>query len=116
MRKIILIAGTLMLAGCANLASTIATVESGITAGAAALCGIVPIATTIVDIAAALYPGLGTIVDLTAPEIQAVEAEICSAAPPATSLRFQAIPMRAAAAGVIGVSNHGVTVKGWRVR
>jgi hypothetical protein len=111
-----LITGPLVLAGCtaAQIEQTAATVESDIQAGAAAACGIIPTIGTVLSIVGAIYPPATSIAEIGAAGIAAIEAEVCSAAPPATSMRFKALPTRASTPAIIGTSVHGVTIQGWR--
>ena len=115
-RKLMLASvGLLALAGCtaAQIESTAATIEGNIQAGAAALCGIVPTISTILAVAGAVT-GTSEITAIANAGITAIENDICSAAPAATSARYRALPRRGAAPAVIGTTAHGVKVTGWR--
>lgn len=105
------------LAACsaAQIETSAATIEGDIQAGAAAACGIVPAISVILQVAAAVIPGAAAISTIGQAGVNAVEADICSAAPPVASARYKALPRANAGAAVsIGVSAHGVPVSGWR--
>ena len=105
------------LGGCttAQIATTVTQIEGAIQSGVAIACGIVPELNVITTVAGALFPGLGSILALTAPEITAVENEICTAAPAPASARYKALPRYGSYPAPIGTTVHvGVHVTGWR--
>lgn len=111
------VAAASILAGCTStqITSAAATIESDIQAGSAALCGVIPTVTSILDVVSAVVPG-GSVLSVAGSAVTAVEADICSAAPPAASARYKALP-RASSPGLpatIGTTQHGVVVSGWR--
>ena len=120
MRKIMLgaaLAACVALGGCtaAQIEQAANTIEADIQAGTAAACGIVPTLQSITSVASVLFPGVADITGIAAAGEQAIEQDICTAAPPTASARYRALPrLRATAAATIGVTTHGVTVQGWR--
>lgn len=120
MRKIMLgaaMAACVALGGCTavEIEQAANTIESDIQAGTAAACGIVPTLQTITLVASVLFPGIADITSIAVAGEQAIEQDICTAAPPPASARYRALPrLRAAAAATIGVTTHGVAVQGWR--
>lgn len=120
MRKLML-GGALVvligLAGCttAQIEQVTSTVEGDIQAGTAAVCGIVPTLASIADVVFAVT-GQTAISTLSNVAVRAVEADLCSAAPSAQSVRFRALPSQASAPAFIGKSRHGVMVSGWRAK
>lgn len=118
MRKLMLgaaLASLLAFAGCtsAQIETDAANIESSIQAGTAALCGIVPTVSSIMSVVG-IVTGTTEITTLVGAGVTAVEQDLCSAAPSPASSRFKALPLRAAAPGIIGTTQHGVTVTGWR--
>lgn len=103
--------------GCttAQIEQATATVEGDIQAGTAAVCGVVPTLASIADVVFAVT-GQTVISALSNAAVQAVEADLCSAAPSTKSARFRALPTQSAAPAVIGTSKHGVVVSGWRAK
>ena len=103
--------------GCttAQIAQVEAQIQDGITAATSVACGIIPTAQSILNVVSALYPGL-QLVALAGPAITAVEAELCSSAPPVASARYRAIPLRGSGRlpVTIGQTTHGVVVTGYR--
>ena len=104
-----------ILAGCstAQIESTAAQIEADIQAGSAALCGIIPTIGTILNVVGAVTGG-GAVTTLIGTGIAAVEADICSAAPPAASARYRALPLRSNAPANIGISGRNIVISGWR--
>jgi hypothetical protein len=105
------------LAGCttAQIEQATVTIEGDIQATTANVCGIVPTLASIADVVFAIT-GQTEISTLSNVAVQAVEKDLCSAAPAAQSARFKGLPLRAAAPTVIGQSKHGVVVSGWRAK
>lgn len=106
----------LMLAGgctTAQIEQAAGTIEGNIQAGTAAICGIVPTLSSIADVVFAVT-GQTEIAVLSNAAVQAVEKELCSAAPSTQSMRFKALPAQSSAPAVIGRSKHGIVVSGWR--
>ena len=121
MRKFMLgaaLASSIALAGCtaAQIEAASTTVENDIQAGTAALCGIVPTLPAITSVAGVLFPGIASITEVAIAGETAIEKEICSAAPPAASMKFKALPQRSSSPAVIGTTAHGVPVAGWRAQ
>jgi len=120
MRKIMLgaaMAACVALGGCTavQIEQAANTIEGDIQAGTAAACGIVPTLQSITAVASVLFPGVAGITSIAAAGEQAIELDICTAAPAPASARYRALPrLRAAAAATIGVTAHGVAVQGWR--
>ena len=116
MKKFLIIAGLATSLGACSTAQITAdagVIESDIQAGAAALCGIVPTIGTILSVVGAVT-GTSEITTIAATGITAVENDICTAAPPAASARYRALPLRSTAPATIGVEPHGISVTGWR--
>ncbi len=90
------------------------TIEGDIQSGTSLLCGVVPTLASITSVVAAVV-GQVEITTLSAAAEQAIENDICSAAPAKTSARYKALPLRSAAAAAIGVTQSGVAVRGWRL-
>lgn len=105
-----------LLGGCtaAQIEQAAATVENAIQDGTAALCGIVPTIQSITSVASVLFPGAASITAIAVAGEQAIEQDICAAAPAPASARYRALPLRGAAPAVIGVTPHQIVVKGWR--
>lgn len=99
--------------GCTT--AQIAQVEADIQAGTAALCGVIPTVTSILDVVEAVT-GTSVFTGLTNTTIAAIEADICSAAPTPASARYRSIPLRSSGRlpVVIGQTQHGIVVTGWR--
>ena len=119
MKKILLstVAASFLLVSCttAQIAQVEAQIQDGITAATSVACGIIPTAQSILNVVSALYPGL-QLIALAGPAITAVEAELCSSAPPVASARYRAIPLRGSGRlpVTIGQTTHGVVVTGYR--
>jgi hypothetical protein len=105
------------LGGCttAQIEQATATVDGDIQAGTATICGVVPTLASIADVVFAVT-GQTQISALSNVAVQAVESDLCSAAPAKQSARFKALPSQASAPAVIGKSKHGVVVSGWRAK
>ena len=105
------------LTGCttAQIQQATTTIEGDIQAGTAAICGVVPTLGSIADVVFAVT-GQTVISALSNAAVQAVEADLCSAAPSTKSARFKALPTPSATPAVIGTSKHGVVVSGWRAK
>lgn len=103
--------------GCttAQIEQATTTIEGDIQAGTSAICGIVPTLSSIADVVFAVT-GQTAIAALSDAAVQAVERDLCSAAPSTKSARFKALPAQTSAPAVIGKSRHGVIVSGWRAR
>lgn len=120
MRKFMLgaaVASFVAVAGCttAQIEQATSTIEGDIQAGTATVCGIVPTLASVADVVFAVT-GQTEISTLSNIAVQAVESDICSAAPSTQSARYRALPTQAAAPAVIGKSRHGVVVSGWRAK
>ncbi len=120
MRKLMLasaLSAFIGLGGCttAQIEQATSTIEGNIQAGTAAVCGIVPTLASIADVVFAVT-GQTAISTLSNAAVQAVEADLCSAAPSTQSARFRALPSQASAPAFIGKSKHGVVVSGWRAK
>jgi hypothetical protein len=120
MRKFMLgaaMASFVAIGGCttAQIEQATSTVEGDIQAGTAAVCGVVPTLASIADVVFAVT-GQIAISTLSNVAVQAIEADLCSAAPATQSARFRALPTQTSAPAVIGRSKHGVVVSGWRAK
>ena len=120
MRKFMLgaaMASFVALVGCttAQIEQATSTIEGDIQAGTAAICGIVPTLASIADVVFAVT-GQTAISVLSNAAVQAVESDLCSAAPATKSVRFRALPTQSSAPVVIGTSRHVVVVSGWRAK
>jgi hypothetical protein len=92
-----------------------AQIQDVISTATSVACGIIPEAQTIMNIIAVLYPG-ASILSLAGPALQAVETEICSAAPPVASARYRSLPRRVYGAAPVTIGNGQTTnvpVRGW---
>lgn len=128
MRKFMLgtaMAAALVLSGCAGtlpnittqIEQTAATVEANIQAGTAAACQIVPTLGTIATAVLAIT-GQADIASLSSAAVSAIEEDLCtSIANPVAAARLRAAPTPGAGKPVvIGKSNAGVKVTGWRAQ
>ena len=120
MKKFLLTAGLvagISLGGCttSQIQQAEAQIQDAITAATSIACGVIPTANSILAVVGTLYPGL-SLIALAGPALQAVETDICSAVPPAASVRYRALPLKTGLPGTIGQSTHGVVVTGWRSR
>jgi hypothetical protein len=121
MRKLLLLTSlaAFTLAGCttAQIQTATTEVESAIQQGTAALCGIIPELQTITTVAGVLFPGVTAITAIAGAGEAAVEAEICTAAPPPASARYRSLPRTGSYPGTIGTTTGTKTVvTGWRAR
>jgi hypothetical protein len=109
-------AGVTLLASCttAQIEQAEAQIQTVIANATSISCGIIPDAISIINVVNVLYPGI-PLLALAPGALSAVEQEICTAAPPVASARYRAIPRRGVkSSAVIGQSQHGVVVTGWR--
>jgi hypothetical protein len=118
MRKFMLgavLASFTALGGCstAQIEQAVQTMDSTIQAAVAGTCQIIPTLGSIADVVLAVT-GQPSIAALSNVAVQAVETDLCSAAPTAQSARYKALPLKSALPATIGRTKHGVVVSGWR--
>ena len=119
-RNLLASAAIIPLAGCttAQVETAEQQIIDTIQAFAAAACGIIPTAKTIL----AVLAGFGvSIAGVTAVVLQQVEQAICNAVPPPASARYRAIPLQGTGAAPVTIGaaptpQGNVPVVGWRTR